>query len=73
MKTVDVIVGAEASADGRTVWVSTPVHMYRGREGAEFTELPAAQRQRLCAARGGRPLWLRLELGPRVGPGAQLR
>jgi photosystem II stability/assembly factor-like uncharacterized protein len=40
METADVIVGAEASADGRTVWVSTPVHMYRSREGEAFSELP---------------------------------
>jgi len=39
MRTTDVIVGAEASADGRTVWVSTPVHLYRGQGDAPFTEL----------------------------------
>ena len=56
MKTVDVIVGAEASADGRTVWVSTPVHMYRGREGEAFTELPLPNGN-ACALRVGDVLY----------------
>jgi hypothetical protein len=56
MKTVDVIVGAEASADGRTVWVSTPVHMYRGREGEAFTELPLPNGN-ACALRVGSTLY----------------
>lgn len=56
MKTVDVIVGAEASADGRTVWVSTPVHMYRGREGEQFTELPIPNGN-ACALRVGGMLY----------------
>jgi photosystem II stability/assembly factor-like uncharacterized protein len=56
MKTVDVIVGAETSADGRTVWVSTPVRMYRGREGEEFTELPLPNGN-ACALRVGNVLY----------------
>jgi photosystem II stability/assembly factor-like uncharacterized protein len=36
----DVVVDAECSADGRTLWVSTPVHMYRSRDGAAFELLP---------------------------------
>lgn len=56
MRTVDVIVGAEASADGRTVWVSTPVHMYRGREGEAFTELPLPNGN-ACALRVGDMLY----------------
>jgi photosystem II stability/assembly factor-like uncharacterized protein len=56
MKTTDVIVGAEASADGRTVWVSTPVHMYRGREGEDFTELPLPNGN-ACALRAGDALY----------------
>lgn len=56
MKTVDVIVNAEASADGRTVWVSTPVHMYRGREGEEFIELPLPNGN-ACALRVGDTLY----------------
>jgi photosystem II stability/assembly factor-like uncharacterized protein len=56
MNTADVIVGAEASADGRTVWVSTPVHMYRGREGETFSELPLPNGN-ACALRVGDVLY----------------
>lgn len=52
MQTLDVIVGAEASADGSTVWVSTPVHMYRGRGDEPFTELPLPNGN-ACALRVG--------------------
>jgi photosystem II stability/assembly factor-like uncharacterized protein len=52
MQTPDVIIGAEASADGRTVWVSTPVHMYRGRGDEAFTELPLPNGN-ACALRVG--------------------
>ncbi|MBN1208896.1 MAG: exo-alpha-sialidase [Myxococcaceae bacterium] len=52
MTTADVIIGAEASADGRTVWVSTPVHLYRGREGEAFSELPLPNGNS-CALRRG--------------------
>ncbi|HVG63429.1 MAG TPA: hypothetical protein VNA24_32990 [Hyalangium sp.] len=56
METADVIVGAEASADGRTVWVSTPVHMYRGREGEAFAEL-LLPNGNACALRVGSVLY----------------
>jgi photosystem II stability/assembly factor-like uncharacterized protein len=56
METADVIVGAEASADGRTIWVSTPVHMYRGREGEDFAELPLPNGN-ACAQRVGNVLY----------------
>ncbi len=56
MNTADVIVGAEASADGRTIWVSTPVHMYRGREGEAFSELPLPNGN-ACARRVGEVLY----------------
>jgi photosystem II stability/assembly factor-like uncharacterized protein len=56
MKTADVIVGAEASADGRTVWVSTPVHMYRGRDAEPFAELPLPNGN-ACALRVGSTLY----------------
>ncbi|HYH95025.1 hypothetical protein [Hyalangium sp.] len=56
METADVIVGAEGSADGRTVWVSTPVHMYRGREGEDFSELPLPNGN-ACALRVGEVLY----------------
>lgn len=35
----DVIVDAESSADDSTVWVSTPVHLYRSQQGAPFETL----------------------------------
>ncbi len=35
----DVIIDAESSADDATVWVSTPVHLYRSRNGAAFETL----------------------------------
>lgn len=35
----DVIVDAESSADDSTVWVSTPVHLYRSQDGAPFETL----------------------------------
>jgi photosystem II stability/assembly factor-like uncharacterized protein len=56
MRTADVIIGAEASADGRTVWVSTPVHLYRGRAGESFTELPLPNGN-ACALRVGDVLY----------------
>ncbi|MFL5348935.1 MAG: WD40/YVTN/BNR-like repeat-containing protein [Hyalangium sp.] len=56
MQTADVIVGAEASADGRTVWVSTPVHMYRGRGDEPFAELPLPNGN-ACALRVGALLY----------------
>lgn len=56
MATADVIIGAEASADGGTVWVSTPVHMYRGREGEAFVELPLPNGN-ACALRVGNVLY----------------
>jgi photosystem II stability/assembly factor-like uncharacterized protein len=56
METADVIVGAEVSADGRTVWVSTPVHMYRGREGEAFSELSLPVGN-ACALRVGNVLY----------------
>jgi photosystem II stability/assembly factor-like uncharacterized protein len=56
MSTADVIIGAEASSDGRTVWVSTPVHMYRGREGEAFSELPLPNGN-ACARRVGNVLY----------------
>ncbi|WP_224244934.1 WD40/YVTN/BNR-like repeat-containing protein [Hyalangium gracile] len=55
METADVIIGAEASADGRTVWVATPVHLYRGRDGA-FEELPLPNGN-ACALRVGDTLY----------------
>lgn len=56
METVDVIVGAEASADGNTVWVSTPVHMYRGKGAEPFAELPLPNGN-ACALRVGSTLY----------------
>ena len=56
MRTADVIIGAEASADGRTVWVSTPVHMYRGRESEDFSVLPLPNGN-ACARRVGNVLY----------------
>ncbi|WP_224362940.1 WD40/YVTN/BNR-like repeat-containing protein [Hyalangium versicolor] len=56
MDTADVIIGAEASADGRTVWVSTPVHMYRGKDDEAFTELTLPNGN-ACALRVGNTLY----------------
>lgn len=56
MHTADVIVSAEASADGHTVWVSTPVHMYRGLGDEAFTEL-SLPNGNACALRVGSLLY----------------
>jgi photosystem II stability/assembly factor-like uncharacterized protein len=56
METYDYIVSAEASADGRTVWVSTPVRFFRGREGEPFSELPLPSGN-ACALRVGSTLY----------------
>jgi photosystem II stability/assembly factor-like uncharacterized protein len=56
METFDVIVSAEASADGRTVWVATQVHLYRGRGDEPFTELPLPNGN-ACALRVGETLY----------------
>jgi photosystem II stability/assembly factor-like uncharacterized protein len=36
----DFLVGVESSADARTWWAATPVHLYRSRDGAPATPLP---------------------------------
>jgi photosystem II stability/assembly factor-like uncharacterized protein len=52
----DYFIGAEASADGRTAWVATPVNLYRGREGEAFSALPLPNGN-ACALRSGSVLY----------------
>jgi photosystem II stability/assembly factor-like uncharacterized protein len=52
----DVFIGAEASADGRTAWVATPVNIYRGREGEAFSAL-SLPNGNACALRVGSVLY----------------
>jgi photosystem II stability/assembly factor-like uncharacterized protein len=56
METYDNIVSAEASADGRTVWASTPVRLYRGQGDGPFSELPLPDGN-ACALRVGDTLY----------------
>ncbi len=56
LKLADVLVDAETSADGRTVWVSTPVHLYRSRGGEAFTTLPLPEGN-ACTRREGNTLY----------------
>lgn len=56
LETADVLVGAEGSADGRTVWASTPVHLYRGTAEAPLTAL-ALPNGNACALRVGDVLY----------------
>jgi photosystem II stability/assembly factor-like uncharacterized protein len=58
MEMADVLLGAEVSADGRTVWASTPVHLYRIREGElpPYSPLPLPNGN-ACALRDGDTLY----------------
>ncbi|HYO53636.1 WD40/YVTN/BNR-like repeat-containing protein [Archangium sp.] len=56
LKVADVIYGMEASADGRTVWVATPVRLYRSQNGKAFTVLPLPSGNS-CARREGNVLY----------------
>ncbi|MDY7229862.1 WD40/YVTN/BNR-like repeat-containing protein [Hyalangium rubrum] len=49
---LEIFIGAEASADGRTVWASTPANLFRGREGEAFSALPLPEGN-ACARRAG--------------------
>ncbi len=49
---LDIFIGAEASADGRTVWAATPTNLYRGREGEAFSALLLPDGN-ACARRAG--------------------
>ncbi len=56
LKLEDVLVDAETSADGRTVWVSTPIHLYRSRNGEAFTTLTLPEGN-ACTKRVGDTLY----------------
>jgi photosystem II stability/assembly factor-like uncharacterized protein len=58
MELADVLIGVETSADGRTVWAATPVHLYRIREGTPppYEPLPLPNGN-ACASRVGDTLY----------------
>jgi photosystem II stability/assembly factor-like uncharacterized protein len=51
------LVGAEASADGRTLWAATPTRLYRSRDGAPATPLTLPDGN-ACAHREGSTLYV---------------
>ncbi|MDY7230074.1 WD40/YVTN/BNR-like repeat-containing protein [Hyalangium rubrum] len=56
LEVADILIGAEVSADGNTVWAATPVYLYRGREGEAIAPLPLPNGN-ACAKRSGDVLY----------------